>query len=325
MKTKTVVAIALCVASSSYALQITDLGSLGENGSGATAISESGIVVGEVWTHNERRAFVYDPLLGMRGIDSQLTVPAGVNNSGTIVGTSGLRPAIFAPSVNTTMLIGDLLSGPAKAINNSGQVAGYFFPSRDGKGDPHGFVFDRDRGLADLGCIPNKGGCYSMATAINESGQVIGKSNQGAFIYSAGTMRPFGDASTVASSINNHGDVVGVYWNDFVYRAFIYSEGVFAEIADDYSSQYSNALDINDQGQIVGFMQLPPDRSCRSCGDYWVAHAFVYRNGTLTDLNSLIPGQGWHLQYATAINNNGQIVGKGYHHGQERAFLLTLD
>jgi uncharacterized membrane protein len=251
--------------------------------------------------------------------------PAGVNNSGMIIGTSGSRPAVFAPSVNTTTLVGDLLSGPAKAINNSGQVAGYFFPNRDGKGDPHGFVFDRDRGLADLGCVPNGGGCYSVATAINESGQVVGQSNQGAFIYWAGTMQTFGGASAVAYSVNNHGDVVGVYWNGFVYRAFIYSKGVFTEITDDYSSQYSNALDINDQGQIVGSIQLPPDSTCRSCNDYWQAHAFVYRNGTLTDLNTLLPDQGWYLQYANAINNNGQIVGKGFHHGQERAFLLTLD
>ncbi len=91
MKTKTAVAVALCIASTSYALQITDLGSMGEEGSGARAISESGIVVGEVWTCNAHRAFVYDTLNGMRGIDSQLMEPAGVNNSGMIIGTSGSR------------------------------------------------------------------------------------------------------------------------------------------------------------------------------------------------------------------------------------------
>ena len=123
-------------------------------------------------------------------------------------------------------------------------------------------------------------------------------------------MRTFGGASAVAYSVNNHGDVVGVYWNGSVYRAFIYSKGVFTEITDDYSSQYSRAVDINDQGQIVGSIQLPPDSSCRSCNDYWQAHAFVYRNGTLTDLNTLLPDQGWYLQYANAINNNGQIVGE---------------
>jgi len=138
-------------------------------------------------------------------------------------------------------------------------------------------------------------------------------------------MQTFGHPTAEATSINNSGDVVGVYWNDFVYRAFIYSKGVFTEITDNYKSQYSKALDINDQGQIVGFIQLPPDASCK-CGDYWQAHAFVYQNGTLTNLNTLLtPDQDWHLQYATAINNNGQIVGKGYHHGRERAFLITLN
>ena len=52
-------------------------------------------------------------------------------------------------------------------------------------------------------------------------------------------------------------------------------------------------------------------------------HAFLYSNGTMTDLNALIPS-GWTLEQANAINDAGQIVGYGYNpQGQQDAFLLT--
>jgi probable HAF family extracellular repeat protein len=43
-------------------------------------------------------------------------------------------------------------------------------------------------------------------------------------------------------------------------------------------------------------------------------HAFVYRSGTIKDLNTLIPpGSGWELNEAEGINSAGQIVGLGMH------------
>ncbi len=299
---------------------------MGEKNSSATAISESGVVVGQAWScsSDTRRLFVYDQVSPTRPVQSQLVEPAGMNNSGSVIGTVGVRPVIFNPNVNTTAFVGDFPAGTATAINNLGQVAGYFYQNPKGEGHPQAFIYDSDHGLTALNCSSNENGCYSVATAINDFGQVVGGSNRGAFIYSGGAIQNFGGATAVARNINNRGDVVGEYWNDFVYRAFIYSQGVFMELKDDHS-QYSKALDINDKGQVVGFLMLPPDSSCRSCGDYWQAHAFLYSNGTITDLNSLFPGQEWQIQYAQAINNNGQIVGKGLHRGQDRAFLITLD
>jgi probable HAF family extracellular repeat protein len=53
--------------------------------------------------------------------------------------------------------------------------------------------------------------------------------------------------------------------------------------------------------------------------------AFLYRNGKMTDLNSLIdPGCDLRLGCATAISDNGQIVGFGVNSAWEgHAFLLT--
>ncbi len=53
-------------------------------------------------------------------------------------------------------------------------------------------------------------------------------------------------------------------------------------------------------------------------------HAFVYRNGVMTDLNNLVdPALGWELTFASGINDNGWIVGKGINpEGGIRALLL---
>jgi hypothetical protein len=44
----------------------------------------------------------------------------------------------------------------------------------------------------------------------------------------------------------------------------------------------------------------------------------------MTDLNNLVSSiSGWILSWAYDINNKGQIVGVGYHNGDQRGFLLT--
>ena len=74
----------------------------------------------------------------------------------------------------------------------------------------------------------------------------------------------------------------------------------------------SIAYDINDKGQVVGALQTGQ-----------TSHAFLWANGQMQDLNSLIPAYtGWVLLEARAINNKGRIVGFGTLNGQTRAFLL---
>ena len=51
--------------------------------------------------------------------------------------------------------------------------------------------------------------------------------------------------------------------------------------------------------------------------------AFLWRNGEMTDLNTLIPaGTGWVLESAAGVSEGGQIVGYGTLSGKRRAFLL---
>ena len=54
-------------------------------------------------------------------------------------------------------------------------------------------------------------------------------------------------------------------------------------------------------------------------------HAAIWRNGAVTDLNTLLPANsGFILSDALAINDNGDIVGVGAHNNQQVGFLLKL-
>ncbi len=63
----------------------------------------------------------------------------------------------------------------------------------------------------------------------------------------------------------------------------------------------------------------------RAGGGWSNYHAYIYADGVVTNLNSLIPsGSGLHLLYANGINNAGQIVGVAYDsRAFYHAYLLT--
>jgi probable HAF family extracellular repeat protein len=77
---------------------------------------------------------------------------------------------------------------------------------------------------------------------------------------------------------------------------------------------FSEAVGINATDKVVG-------GSSTSDGNF---HAFLYSDGVMRDLNSLIPANsGWTLTSAEAINGNGDIVGYGNNpDGLQHAFLL---
>jgi probable HAF family extracellular repeat protein len=73
---------------------------------------------------------------------------------------------------------------------------------------------------------------------------------------------------------------------------------------------------INDRGQVVG-------QSCRTT-DFSNCSVFLWQNGAMTDLNSVIPGSSpLHLFDPGDINSRGEIVGLAIQKssGQLRAFL----
>jgi probable HAF family extracellular repeat protein len=323
--------------------QITDLGTLpGDNGSVAFGLNDSGQVVGDsgiVGSPGQGHAFVWDATNGMQDLG---TLPGGsrsralgINESGQVVGESFIPGtgdhAFLWDAINGMQDLGTLPGGTetiARGINNSGQVVGESFIPGTGY---HAFLWDAVNGMQDLGTLP--GGTRSYATGINNSGQVVGSSDTvgtlgygHAFLWQNGAMTDLGtlpgDGESYAHGINDSGQVVGES-RGFPIHAFLW-DAVHGMQNLGTLGRDAFATGINSNGQVVGAAEVFD----QSFGDY-VDDAFVWQNGTMSDLNDLIPrGSGWTLPYAWAINNAGQIVGEGYNAGvagHYRAFLVTPD
>lgn len=304
---------------------ISDLGTLGGPTSAAMGINESGVVVGySTKADASLLAFRWDhgiapiaPLLG--DLQSQAF---DIADTGKIAVMSF---ALGEAVTNGILLDGGLetaLSGfAARAVNESDVVVGQVVVT-----EPDGLKFERaamwqNGVLNQLGTL---GGVSSFAYAINDMGEVVGKSllagNQAwhAMLYSGGTLRDLGTlggACSQAYGINNARQVVGVA--DTVSarpHAFLYAVSASGQVTSrldlgTLDGKASAAYAINEGGVVVG-----------SSG----ARAFQWAAGVMTDLNTLLPsGSGWVLEDARDINNQGWIVGRGKHNGQERAYMLA--
>jgi probable HAF family extracellular repeat protein len=311
---------------------ITDLGTLGGPSSKALGINVSGQVVGwsNLSTSNpyDPRAFLYsDGVLTNLGRlpDGAGTQANGINDLGEVVGqtngngdgflyNNGIMTALTSPT-------GYAASQPT-AINNNGQVAGWFYKGPNmSYGIAHAFL-DSNGTMLDLGALPGTGWmAKSYANGVNINGDVVGSGDsvsgyQHAFLYSGGVMKDLGKltgaAESYATDINDNGVVVG--HSGYGGHAFIYSNNQMTDLGTLPSGYLSEAFAINNGGQVVGYANTSTSSE----------HAMLYRDGVMSDLNSLIdPTSGWILSRATAINDAGQIAGSGGIGGQTHAFLLT--
>jgi probable HAF family extracellular repeat protein len=80
----------------------------------------------------------------------------------------------------------------------------------------------------------------------------------------------------------------------------------------------SFAQGINDRGQAVG------DSTPSDCVQFNTSRAFLWENGSIADLNTLVPPNSpLYLIYAYTINNRGEIAVNGIDaNGLEQAALL---
>jgi probable HAF family extracellular repeat protein len=298
---------------------VTDLGTLpgAAGGSSAYGINENGQVVGfSGGEFPDLDAFVYSngsmKELGNFGTYARAY---GINDSGQVVINAGIQAFLYSNAQMTNL--GGLpgaTGAQGSAINSSGQVVGYCVVS----GNARAFSYTNGT-MTDLGTVA---GNQSDATAINDRGQIVGGSgNQGQqhlFLYQNGSMTDLGvmpgSLESWGEGINNSGQIAGVAveggGGSYINQGFLYTKGTWTSVG----FWNSSALGINDSGQVVG-------ESFTGSAN----HAFLYSNGTTTDLNALInPASGWTLQSATAINDNSWIVGYGLNpSGQQDAFLLT--
>lgn len=224
------------------------------------------------------------------------------------------------------------------ALNNRGQVAGVLEIQANWKGgEPllHASYWEPGKGSVDLGTL---GGLSSRAQDINENGLVVGiadlppgrKAKYSKYQTSDGFIwRPrLGMLSMTKQipgrwvegispvGINNRGQVVGcaTFHGYDGYHAFFWDPKDGMQDLGTLGGKYSCAVDVNDQGQVIGNSDLPGKQGEAP------SHAFLWEPGKkMRDLGTL----GGPNSYARDINNAGHVVGSSHTlEGALHAFLL---
>jgi probable HAF family extracellular repeat protein len=304
--------------------KITDLGTLPEGGyqSQANAVNSSGQVVGSAlntipdansmqpgafWLWGgitppyqyQVRPFLWDQQEGMQDLG---TLPGGTDAQACYINERG-------------QVVGDsYTSSVASAAWASG---GYALTTNP-------FLWERGKEMVSLG---NLGGTCAAATDLNNQGQVVGEATVTGDLYFHAFLwdgsihdlgGSFGRNNASAFAINDHGEAVGgaYYPGETIFHAALWRHvGNITDLGTLGNDRCSYAAAINAAEQVGG-------SSLEDCDE--VFRAFLWEDGSMFDLNALIPpGSALHLQFVQKINDRGEIAGMGVDvSGNTHAFLL---
>ena len=241
-----------------------------------------------------------------------------LNNRGDVVGFAyagnlGTNTHAFLYTNGVMADIGTLGGGfsYAWAINDSRVVVGE--ANLAGDNTTHAFRW-ANGSMQDLGLLPGTGE-YSVATDINNKGQIVGfseissgfGSTRHAFLWQSNVMTDIGTLpghfGSEAWSIDEDGNIFGASWADIglggsgPYEAFIYRNGVMTNVAS-LTPLYGRPGRLNHRGDIAASVKA---------GDSAI-HGFARLNGKAYDfgLFGSLFGQGndvndqqWAVGYAT--------------------------
>ncbi len=237
------------------------------------------------------------------------------------------------------------VNGFATAANNHRQVVGWAQNTTLDSSCNTTFVKQQFRALIwgpgedqKKELLPLQGDTTTAATAINDSGQVVGISGncgtavggtsaREAVMWHKNKTTIIGNLGGVAwntpMALNERGDVVGFSnisaasgatpnWHAFYWNKHTGIKDLGA--LDGYP--LSQALGINEKRQIVG-------TSCTA--DFNACRAWIYENGRMTDLNERLPAGYTDLLYAAGdINNDGEIAAQAQTPGTEEYTALWM-
>jgi probable HAF family extracellular repeat protein len=245
-------------------------------------------------------------------------------------------------------LTGNGNSSASGAVNARGWVAGQ---SENGEIDPlSGLPETRatlwtPAGIVDLGTF---GGNWSLATTLNDVGQVVGFASNtipdpfaaAFFPLSATQMRAFlwqngalqdlgtlGGPDALALYLNQRGLVAGVSYTDATpngttliptVHPFLWHNGKMTDLGSlggTFTGSFGpdgseGSLVVNDRGQVIGISTLAGDQ---------IYHPFLWENGAMKDLGTLGGDNGTALW----LTDKGEVVGQADLPGSEHhhAFL----
>ncbi len=186
--------------------------------------------------------------------------------------------------------------------------------------------------------LPTFGGDLDgVAEAVNDNGDVVGSSGdcgpfsvnltyllaRHALLWQNGRVTDLGnlggDFGNIAFFVNNHGQVVGSsdLAGDETGHAFLWTRGTgIQDLGTLPGDVFSTAIGMNDASEIVG-VSLDASYNLR---------AFLWRNGRMIDLNSVVPANSpLSLMLGVTINSDGVIVGLAQQKstGEFHGFLAT--
>jgi probable HAF family extracellular repeat protein len=312
---------------------MTDLGTFGGSGwNGVNGFNNLGQAAGYAnYSNNLQHAFLYTGggLIDLTPNSSSNSTANGINDSGQVVGgytdNNGYYHAFLYQNGTFTDL--DLNNATraslALGINSSGQIYGQMH-SNTGTPPQYNGGFYYANGIFTTFLPPSSSGNSSI-NGMNDAGQIVGAACCAGltypFIYNINTagltqLSGAGSSNGTAIAINNNGQVVGYFVNPsngqetgFIYSGgaytYLYAFGVGANGDNRNEPQTINIL-----GQVGG----------RAIGTDEGFHPYVYSNGVMTDVNTLIDSTlGVTLNKVSLINDLGQLVAYDYNY----AYLLT--
>jgi len=328
---------------------VTDLGTLPgpDNCSVATSINEDGEIAGYgengvtdpligirevravVWKNGEIRD------LGTFG--GNQSILGNINNRGQVAGSatnaipdpfslyyqlggfsSGTQTRAFLWQNGQKQDLGTL-GGPDAVgffVNERGQVVGASYTNsipNPTTGLPTLDPYLWEKGaMIDLGTL---GGTNGSAFLLNNRGDVIGTSNLAGdqtshpFLWHDGKLidlftSTIGGSPITANQLNENGEFVGgATFPNRPFDAYLWRNGVATDLGALNGDCFSEAVALNSAGQVVGYSV--------AC-DFSSQRSFLWENGSMVDLNALIPpNSGLQLVETIAINDRGEIGGDG--------------
>jgi probable HAF family extracellular repeat protein len=184
--------------------------------------------------------------------------------------------------------------------------------------------------VIDLGTLGSSNG-YSHASDINAVGQVVGESNDHAFLWQNGIMIDLGSLGGgygSATAINDVGQIVGTSGaSDGTSHGFLLTpEDTDGNGVPDLWFRDSNNDGKNDLMLDLGSGTVPNDvnNAGQVVGNFGPGYVFRWDNGVITDLGTL-GGPASTSNSATGINDAGQVTGVSTTTTYERAAFLWQD
>jgi probable HAF family extracellular repeat protein len=364
----------LCNMALAQKYEVHDLGDLGGATVAAYGVNAAGAVAGSAEgplqtdaNGNQMQAFSWHAFLWQDGVIRDLGALDGgdsygtaINNLGEVVGASYLITSAATEDESAVTQLravylasgaSDFVSLPVPAvttslmraldINEASTVVGYFYGevSEDSYSN-RGFIWQPDTDLSEIVGALEEGGSSVLRQSNAGQQMAVGYASLDGYTHAikVGLAEPgrvvdlgtLGGSNSQALAINDEGQMVG--WagttDDSSTEGFVFAahdnasmRGI-GQLADGFS--YSKANDINNDGVIVGTAQA----STGTVHYHAVRYDTAAAAPALIDLNTEIDclansAERWVLTEATAINDQGYIVGYGTRGSTTRAFLLV--